>query len=388
MPDVTISRRGADRLRAGHVWIYRSDILDAEASAGDIVRVRTERRPVGWALWSDQSQIPLRLVDRRGELESFDEAAWLAGRLEAAVAYRETLDLDGDAYRLVHGEADGLPGLIVDRYAGCLVVQALCQGMDRRLPSIVRWLVDRLSPEGILARNDPKVRALEGLPQVVEVLHGQVPDRVAVREGTVTRQVDPRAGQKTGLFLDQRENHRAVAALARGRALDAFTYHGGFALALAPACETVLAIDSSAAAVETARATAAANGLGNVEARTDNVFDALRMLEGEGRRFDTVVLDPPAFAKQKASVDRAAAAYKEINLRAMKLLAPGGVLATFSCSYHVDAALFDAIIASAAADARASMVLVDRRIQAVDHPVLVGVPESSYLKGLILRRSA
>jgi 23S rRNA (cytosine1962-C5)-methyltransferase len=388
VPDVTITRRGSDRLRGGHPWIYRSDVVRADARPGDIVRVRSERkRPLGWALWSDTSQIAIRMIDPAGTAE-FDEQAWLRERLDAAVAYRATLGIGDDAYRLVHAEADRLPGLIVDRYGDYLVVQTLCQGVDRRLDLIVALLVEIVAPRGVLTRNDPKVRQLEGLAQTVEVVHGDVPERVSVREGAVTRSVDLRHGQKTGLFLDQRENYRTAAGYARGRALDAFAYQGGFALHLAGRADTVLALDSSEPAVAATRAAAAANGLANVEAREVNVFDALRELEVDEERFDTIVLDPPAFARSRAAVERAAAAYKEINLRALKLLAPGGHLATFSCSYHVDAALFEAIVADAAADARAAVALIERRLQARDHPVLMGVPESSYLKGLVLRKLA
>jgi 23S rRNA (cytosine1962-C5)-methyltransferase len=258
--------------------------------------------------------------------------------------------------------------------------------MDRRLPALAEALGAMLGPRGILARNDPKVRRLEGLPEVVEVVTGDVPETVAVSEGPITYDVDLRRGQKTGLFLDQRDNHEAAARYGHGRALDAFTYAGGFALRLAPVCHAVLAFDSSEAAVAAATRHAAANGFAHVDVRTANAFDALRELEVSGERFDTIVLDPPAFAKNKASIPRAAAGYKEINLRAMKLLSPGGHLITCSCSYHVDEALLQGIIESAAADARATMVLVEKRMQARDHPVLVGMPETYYLKCLVLRR--
>ena len=393
-PLAIVSRRGADRLRAGHPWIYRSDVVSAEAGAGDLVEVRSERkRPLGLAWWSSESQIALRVVAGEREFDAArDEAALIGARLAAAIAYRDGLAIDATAFRLVHAEADRLPGLVVDRYADergvWLVVQMLCQATDRRRQLIVDALVERVAPTGILARNDGKVRSFEGLEREVAVLHGEVPETVAVREGETTLRVDLRLGQKTGLFLDQRENHGAASGYARGRALDAFAYHGGFALAMARRAETVLAIDSSAPAIATIRENAAANGLANVEAREANVFDELRELEVSGARFETIVLDPPAFAKNRASVDRAVAGYKEINLRALKLLSPGGHLLTFSCSHHVDEALFQAILDSAAADAHVPAVLVERRQQARDHPVLLGVPETSYLKGLVLRRLA
>jgi 23S rRNA (cytosine1962-C5)-methyltransferase len=249
-------------------------------------------------------------------------------------------------------------------------------------------LTEMLAPRGILARNDPKVRRLEGLEETVEVLDGEVPDTVGVTEGPVRYEVDLRHGQKTGLFLDQRENHEAAARYGRGRALDAFTYAGGFALRLAPVCDSVLAFDSSGAAVAATARHAEANGLANLDVREANAFDALRELEIARERFDTIVLDPPAFAKNKGSVPRAVAGYKEINLRAMKLLDVGGHLVSCSCSYHVDEALLQEILESAAADARATMVVVEKRTQARDHPVLLGMPETYYLKCLVLRRIA
>ena len=326
MSTVTISRRGEDRARAGHPWIYRSDVLTADAAAGDLVEVRTERgRAAGHALFSDESEITLRLVEFGAAPPTAD---FIERRLAAAIAYRQSLQLDATAYRLVHGEADRLPSLIVDKYGDHLVVQALSQGIDRRLPEITAALVKLVQPAGILARNDPRVRLLEGLEQRVEVLHGEVPERLEVREGAVRYEVDPWKGQKTGLFLDQRENREAALRYARGRLLDAFSYHGGFALSLAPRCESVLAVDISGDAVARIRANAAANGIANVEAREMNAFDELRELERSGERFDTIVLDPPAFAKNKASIRKAMSGYKEINLRALKILTPGGFLVT------------------------------------------------------------
>ena len=246
-----------------------------------------------------------------------------AGCRDDAIASRSAID--ATAYRLVHGEADRLPGLVVDRYGDYLVLQALVQGVDRLLPDLTRLLVERLQPAGILARNDPRVRLLEGLEQTVTVLHGTVPEGIEIREGRVRYVVDPYHGQKTGLFLDQRENRVAAAGYARGRALDAFSYNGGFALALSPVCSEVIAVDISEEAVARIAANAARNGITNVHARAMNVFDELRELERRGERFDTIVLDPPAFAKNKAAVPKALSGYKEINLRALKLLQPGGV---------------------------------------------------------------
>jgi 23S rRNA (cytosine1962-C5)-methyltransferase len=385
-PTVVVSRRGVDRVRAGHPWIYRADVVSSDAAPGDLVSVASERgRPLGWALWSSASKISLRLVSSDG---APDEATFWRERLARAIAYRATLAIDATAYRLVHGESDGLPGLIVDRYGDHLVVQTLSQGMDRRLPQLVAGLVELCRPIGIVARNDLKVRRLEGLDESVAVVFGEAPDTVVVREGPIEYEVDLRHGQKTGLFLDQRENHEAAARYGRGRALDAFTYLGGFALRLAAVCDSVLALDSSAAAVAAARGHATRNGIANVEVREANAFDELRELEIARERFDTIVLDPPAFARNKASVERAVAGYKEINLRALKLLTVGGHLVTCSCSYHVDEALLLAIVESAAADARATVSLVEKRMQARDHPVLVGVSETHYLKCFVLRRVA
>ena len=391
-PNVVVSRRGADRLRRGHPWIYRSDVTDATAEPGDIVTVRTERdRLLGTAYWSSQSQIALRMLG--SEHPGPDDAAWIGERVDRAATYRDGLDIDATAYRLVNGEADGLPATIVDRYGHAdgtdlwLVVQTLAQGSDRRLDPLVAALAARFKPRGILARNDPKVRELEGLAAAVDVVHGSVPDRVLIREAGVRLHVDLRQGQKTGSFLDQRENHLAAARYARGHVLDAFTFNGGFALQMAGRADRVLALDSSASAVHATIENARLNGLANVEVREANVFDELRELESNGESFDTIVLDPPAFARNRAAVERAIAGYKEINLRAMRLLAPFGHLITCSCSYNVGEELFLEILREAAADARRTMTLVEKRTQSRDHPILLTVPETYYLKCIVLRRA-
>jgi 23S rRNA (cytosine1962-C5)-methyltransferase len=309
----------------------------------------------------------------------------LGRRIEAAVAFRQSLDIDADAYRLVHGEADLLPSLIVDRYGDFLVVQTLSQGMDRHSAVVVDTLTTLLRPAGILARNDARARNLEGLERRVDVLAGDVPQIVEVTEQGIRYQVDLREGQKTGLFLDQRENRAAARQYARGRLLDCFSYHGGFALTLASRCQETVAYDISEAAVTRLRENAARNGL-MVDARVGNVFDELRGLERLRERFDTIVLDPPAFAKTKAAVPKATAGYKEINLRALRLLNGGGTLITCSCSYHVTEAMFAEIVYEAAADAPATVTVVEKRMQGRDHPVLLGVPETYYLKCLILRK--
>jgi len=381
---VTISARGEQRIRAGHPWIYRADVVDVSATSGDIVEVIGPRhRRIGNALFSDRSQISIRMLTVG---DAAADELLLRARLERAIRFRQSLNLDATAYRLVHGEADLLPSLVVDRYGDYLVVQTLSQGMDRLLPALTAMLVELLAPAGILARNDPRVRLLEGLPQSIDVLYGEVPDSVVVREGPVEYDVDLRKGQKTGLFLDQRENREAAARYARGRLLDCFSYTGGFALRLARTCPEAEALDISADAVARIRANAVHNAVPHLQAREVNVFDELRRLERAGARYDTIVLDPPAFAKNKASIPNAIAGYREINLRAMRLLTPGGYLVTCSCSYNVNEEIFGSVIHEASIDSHTPMTIVERRMQGRDHPVLAGVPETYYLKCFILRR--
>jgi 23S rRNA (cytosine1962-C5)-methyltransferase len=380
----SLSARGEERLRGGHPWIYRADVVDVAATGGDIVEVIGPRqRRIGDALFSDRSQIPIRMLTYGDQVA---DDALIRSRLEHALRYRESLALDASAYRVVHGEGDLLPSLIVDRYSDCFVVQALSQGMDRLLPAITKHLVEVARPAGVLARNDPKVRSLEGLDQTIDVLYGKIPESIVVREGPVEYDADLRRGQKTGLFLDQRENREAAARYAHGRLLDGFSYNGGFALRLARQCVDAQAIDISADAVARIRSNAVRNGVPHLQAVEANVFDELRRLERAGERFDTIVLDPPAFAKNKASVPNALAGYKEINLRAMRLLTPGGFLITCSCSYNVNEEMFAAMIHEASVDSRTPMQIVEKRMQGRDHPVLIGVPETYYLKCFILRR--
>ena len=383
---VVISRKGEVRVERGHPWIFRSDVVRHDAVApGAVVEVRGPKdRPLGFAFFSSRSEIRLRMVSREPSLPE----TFLHDRLRAAVRWRDTVAAGAEACRLVHGEGDGLPSLVVDRYGDYLVVQTLSQGTDRRKSEIAEALAADLAPKGILARNDPKVRGLEGLAQEVTLLHGSVPETVEVKEGDVRFTVDPWKGQKTGLFLDQRENHQMARAYARGRVLDGFSYDGGFALQVAAQSASVLAVDLSAEALARVRGNASRNGLLNVETRDANVFDVLRELSDAGERFDTVILDPPAFAKSKGAVPRAVRGYKEINLRALKLLPPGGCLITCSCSYHVHEADLEQILAEAASDAGATVTVVEKRRQARDHPVVLGVPETYYLKCFVLRRLA
>ena len=383
-PPVIVTKRGEARVRSGHPWIFRSDVARADGvPPGAVVRVLgPSGRPLGFAFYSSLSEIRLRVIER-GEALS---PSFVRERLHAARAWRETVAAGAEAYRVVHGEGDGLPSLVVDRYGDSLVVQTLSQATDALKGEIVSALVEEFSPRGILERNDPRVRALEGLPAQVGVLHGEVPDTVTVAEDGVRFEADLWRGQKTGLFLDQRENHAMARGYAKGRVLDAFTYNGGFGLAAAARAREVLAVDVSAEAVARVRRNAELNGITNVTAREANVFDLLRELADAGERFDTVILDPPAFAKSKAAVEKARRGYKEINLRALKILSPGGCLVTCSCSYHVHEGDLEEILTSAAADAGATVDVVEKRRQARDHPVLLGVPETYYLKCFVLRK--
>ena len=383
---VIVSKRGESRVRSGHPWIFKSDVARAAGVApGSVVRVLGPTgRPLGFAFFSAQSEITLRMIERGDTLSP----TFVRDRLLAARAWREAIAPGVEALRLVHGEGDGLPSLIVDRYGEYLVVQTLSQATDARKAEIVAGLVEIFRPRGILERNDPRVRAHEGLASQVGVLHGEVPETVTVSENGVRLEADLWLGQKTGLFLDQRENHAMAREYAGGRVLDGFTYNGGFGLAVAAKADEVLAVDVSTEAVARVQRNATLNGVTNVTAREANVFDLLHELDGRGERFDTVILDPPAFAKSKSAVERARRGYKEINLRALKLLRPGGCLITCSCSYHVHEGDLEGILADAAADAGATVSVVEKRRQARDHPILLGVPETYYLKCFVLRKLA
>jgi 23S rRNA (cytosine1962-C5)-methyltransferase len=383
LASVRVNRKGADRIASGHLWIFSSDVLDrGEAQPGAPVRVLDPaHRPIGTAHYSDASQIALRLLSPR--VEPIDRA-FLCRRLEAASAYRRRVVSDSDAYRLVYGEADLLPGLVVDRYGDYLVLQTLDQGMARMQADIVECLQELLSPVGIVARNDAAVRARENLPREVSVLHGSIPDRVPIRMNGLSLDADLLRGQKTGIYLDQRENYVAAAAYARGHVLDCFTSTGGFALHMAARAESVEAVDSSADALAAAQSNCARNGIGNVRFHQADVFELLTQYASARRQYSTVVLDPPAFTKSRRTVDDALRGYKDINLRALRLLTPEGVLVTCSCSHHVSEADLLEVVASAALDAGRILRVRERRTQAQDHPVLLTVPETHYLKCLIL----
>jgi 23S rRNA (cytosine1962-C5)-methyltransferase len=378
-----VSSRGEARIRQGHPWIFRSDVTTVEgASPGGIVEVRRGRKSLGVAFFSDRSEIRLRMLTREADLPP----DFLWRRLAAAGRLRDRIAGGAQAHRLVHGEGDGLPGLVVDRYGEYCVIQTLTQGMEALKGAVVAALVEQVGAKGILERNDPKVRLLEGLERKVSVLHGEVPESLEVNEGGIRHIVDLRRGQKTGLFLDQRENHAAAAPYARGRVLDAFSYNGGFGLPCARGANEVVAVDASADCVKRIRENAERNQLGNIQAVEANVFDFLRECESRGETFEMIILDPPAFAKNKASLPAARRGYKEINLRALRLLAPGGILFTCTCSYHVHEGDFDGILDDAAADAGARAAVLEKRRQGRDHPVAVGVPETLYLKALVAQR--
>jgi 23S rRNA (cytosine1962-C5)-methyltransferase len=382
-PQAVINRHGAERLAAGHLWVYRGDIRSVNAEPGDVIRVSDEvGHFLGRAFFSDRSQIALRLVERN---DVPVDHSFLCERIRRAAAFREEVARGAEAFRLLHGESDGIPALIIDRYGDYLVVQTLCQGTEKRKAELVEILAELFSPRGIIERNDPKVRQLEGLPQVVSVLHGEVPEKVVVTEDGLRFAYDLFRGQKTGGFLDQRENRRAAAQYARGEALDCFTGTGGFALSVARRCVAVEAVEMSRIALEGARQNRELNGITNVEFREANCFDVLKQYHEAGRRFDFIVLDPPAFAKNRQNIPAARRGYKEINLRSFKLLRPGGYLVTCSCSHHIPEYLFLEILAEAALDAHRNVVVVERRTQASDHPILLTVPETYYLKCMILK---
>lgn len=383
MHTVRVNRKAADRIAAGHPWIFSSDILDrGKAEAGDAVKVIDPRgAALGTAHYSDTSQISLRLLDRR--VRAIDRAFFLE-RIVNAEAFRKRVVTDSNAYRLVHGEADQLPGLVIDRYGDYFTLQTLDQGMHRAQADIVSCLVELFAPAGIVERNDVAVRKREALPLTAGVLTGDVPVEVAIEMNGLELRADLLRGQKTGIFLDQRENYIAAARHARGRALDCFTSTGGFALHLARRCESVEATDSSASSLETAERNRVANRIANVEFREADIFDLLGGYASAHRRFDTVVLDPPAFAKSRTHLDAALRGYKEINRRALELLASGGVLVTCSCSHHVSEAMLLEIVAAASLDTGRTLRVLERRTQSQDHPILLTVPETMYLKCLIL----
>jgi len=409
--DAVVSAKGAARARSGHLWIYRSDVTrKPQAESGSVVRVVDHRgRFVARAHYGKESEITLRIISKDDVEITRD--FWVA-RLRAASEWRERVVSDTDAYRLVHAEGDLLPGLIIDRYGDCFALQTLTRGMEALKATWVELLVEEFHPRLIVERNDAKVRQLEGLPMINSLLYpaiaqtGGLPappqaadeenkNRPPVRptvagdlfitENGIRFGVDLFEGQKTGAFLDQRENRAAAMRYARGRGLDCFSFHGSFALHMAKGCERVTAVDISEPVIESARRNAELNDVTNVEFVAANVFDLLRDYDDAGERFDTIVLDPPAFAKNRGAVEAALRGYKEINLRALRLLNPGGVLITCSCSYHVGEELFLDMLAEAARDAGRAVQIVEKRAQSRDHPILLTVPETYYLKCIVAR---
>ena len=379
----TVNAKGARRWEQGHPWIYRSDIVKRpDLPAGSVIVHNERGRALGVALWSPTSEIALRLLDRN-PAASLDESWWRA-RLAAAIARRQPIASNATAYRLVHGEGDACPSLICDRYDRWLVIQLMSAGIEHYRDEIVAALTALVEPLGVLARNDVPLRSKEGLATEVELLTGQVPREIEVVEHGVRYLAAPWDGQKTGAFLDQRENRIAAAALARGRALDCFSYHGSFAIHLAGLADRVVALDVSADALRRAARNCELNGLTNVELVEANAFEFLKAQQRSRAQFDTIVLDPPAFAKTKASLPSAIRGYKEINLRAMRLLSPGGNLLTASCSFHLTIPLFLEMLRSAAADSGRKVALRALRTQPLDHPGIVNVPETIYLKSAVL----
>ncbi len=382
MTGVRVTPRGAERWVRGHPWIYRSEVLAGPDGAA-VVKVHDPRgRFIGQAMYSPKSEIRLRLLERT---DRAIDRTWWVEHLAACAARRS--GIDATAYRLVHGEGDGIPSLIVDRYDRWLVVQILSAGLETMQETIVSALVEAIRPDGILLRNDASARRREGLPSPLVEAHGTVPRQIEVREGESKYLAAPWEGQKTGAFLDQRPNRLLAGRLmpAGGRALDCFTYHGSFAIHLARRASSVTALDISQEALERGAANAALNQLENITWREGDVFETLRELERSRERFDFVVLDPPAFAKSRASVPAALRGYREINLRAMRILAPGGTLLTASCSFHVQLPQFLGMLGEAAGDSGRSITLERVLGQGEDHPVVLTIPETGYLKGAVLR---
>jgi 23S rRNA (cytosine1962-C5)-methyltransferase len=378
-----VSAKGARRWQLGHPWIYRSDVTTRPAADAGAVTVHDHRgKPIGTALWSPSSEISLRMIDR--DARAALDHAWWRERIGAAIARRASLASAANAYRLVHGEGDACPSLVCDRYDQWLVVQLTSAGLEAFRAPIIDVLDELVRPHGILARNDVALRSKEQLPVGVELLRGDIPDEIEVNEHGVRFIAAPRHGQKTGAFLDQRENRVFIGERAHGKALDCFSYHGSFALHLARRAESVVALDISAAALARAAENAARNGLTNIELVEADTFDYLRDQWNAGNRFDTIVLDPPAFAKTRASLPSALRGYKDINLRAMRLLARNGLLFTASCSFHLTKPLFLEMLQDAAADSGRRMALRAITAQPIDHPEVLTIPETGYLKGALL----
>jgi len=381
-PTVTVTQKGAARARAGHPWIFRADVSKPpELPSGAEVRIADARGNfIARGYWAVRSPIALRVLSRQ---DSELDDAFLRGRLQRALERRRALFPGADAFRLAHGEADLLPGYFADWYNGVVAVQHLAEWAEVRRSALARMLAELTGARAVVARDDGSARDFEHLPRRVEPLQG-TDFRSDYHEGAVQLAVDLAADQKTGGYLDQAENHLRAGELARGEALDAFCYHGGFALQLARKADAVIAIDQDASAVARTRENAERNGLRNLEVRGGNAVEALRGFDKEGRKFDTLVLDPPAFAKRKEGLEGALRAYREINYRAVRLLKPGGLLVTCSCSGRVTPELFGEVVAWASQEAKRPLQLLEKRGAGRDHPPLLGVPETEYLKAWFL----
>lgn len=384
MKEVTLTAKGERWHRSAHPWTYRDDLQPLDAKlAGQVVRVKSPAgKLLGQAFCNPASKIALRWLTADPD-EPVDRGFW-AKRLQAALELRRRVVRDSNACRLVHSEADGFPGLIADRYGEVLVVQVLSRGMEEISAVIVDLLQEAVHPAAVVARNDSPVRGLEGLPQEKKVLAGKLPGRIEVTEGDRRYLVDVMEGHKTGAYLDQRENRIRAREYARGRVLDCFAYQGGFTLQVAGSAQEVLAVEDSAAGVERIQENLSLNGITNARAERANVFDRLRALEKERARFDLVILDPPAFAKNRAELKDAWRGYRDINLRALRLLSPQGTLITCSCSHQVTDEIFAEILREASRDSGRTVRLVETRTQSRDHPILLTHPESKYLKCVVL----
>lgn len=385
LPTVRVSADAARALRHLRPWVWRKDVLEAPAAPGGWVVAVVDPRgqPAGQALWAEKSPLALRLLTRRPPSEEPVDAAWFRARLQASIARRASCGRE--SLRLVHAEADGLPGLFVDRYRDRLVIQTLSEGMDTRKEGLAATLQELTGATQVVCRDDGSGRDFEQLPRETRVLRGPRETEAEWREGDNVLRTDLLHGMKTGAFLDQAENHLRAGELGRGRALDAFSYHGGFALALSARCDSVLALEQDPAAAARLRENVQRNGRRNVEAREANAFDVLHQLDRDGERYDTVVLDPPGLAKRKEGPRTAMRAYRELNVRALRLLRSGGLLVTCSCSGKVKPPDFEEMLLGAADDVRRPVQILERRGPAADHPALGGLPETEYLKAFFVR---
>jgi 23S rRNA (cytosine1962-C5)-methyltransferase len=382
MPKAIVNGKGAKRIRNGHLWIYRSDVVRAEANGGEVVSVFDESEKfIGKAFFSDRSEITLRFFTTKDE--QINKEFWTKKLLEAASRRKNIAHTN--AFRVINSEGDLIPSLIIDNYDGNFVIQTLSQSTEKLKDTFVEILRENFDVKSIVERNDVKVRELEGLELSKNVLFGEPDDEIVIEQDGIKFYVSLLKGQKTGSFLDQRENRFAARKYAFGKALDCFTFNGGFALNMSETCESVTAIDISVEAVKLGKRNAELNGIKNVKFTTANVLDKLREFEIRGEKFDTIVLDPPAFVKSRSAINSAIRGYKEINLRALKLLNPNGILITCSCSFHFSEEMFLEVLSESAMQTRKRLYLIEKRLQPIDHPILLGMPESYYLKCFVLR---